>query len=166
MVSEKLFSAREAAQVLGVSYPTLKMWIYKKKIRTIKTAGGHHRIPESQLDKFLHRAQETGDVAVAPHRIQKNQRTESVDRPGDRNKSERPDGAGELVHRRAAHHFDYYRRRSAGDAPKKRRDGGRAGKVHGSDAAETLAASAYLVAAASAAGKVNPYLRESRAARI
>lgn len=63
MTSEKLFSAREAAQVLGVSYPTLKLWIYKKKIRTIKTAGGHHRIPESQLDKFLHRSRETGDVA-------------------------------------------------------------------------------------------------------
>ncbi|MEQ1353881.1 MAG: helix-turn-helix transcriptional regulator [Candidatus Acidiferrum sp.] len=65
MGSEKLFSAREAAQVLGVSYPTLKLWIYKKKIRTIKTAGGHHRVPESQLDKFLHRSsQAKGDVAA------------------------------------------------------------------------------------------------------
>lgn len=63
MPAEKLFSPREAAQVLGVSYPTLKTWIYKKKIRTIKTAGGHHRIPESQLDKFLHRANERADVA-------------------------------------------------------------------------------------------------------
>jgi molybdopterin-binding protein len=63
MPAEKLFSPREAAQVLGVSYPTLKLWIYKKKIRTIKTAGGHHRIPESQLDKFLHQANERGDVA-------------------------------------------------------------------------------------------------------
>jgi molybdopterin-binding protein len=63
MTAEKMFSPREAAQVLGVSYPTLKLWIYKKKIRTIKTAGGHHRIPESQLDKFLHRAEEGGDVA-------------------------------------------------------------------------------------------------------
>ena len=45
MPAEKLFSPRQAAQVLGVSYPTLKTWIYKKKIRTIKTAGGHHRIP-------------------------------------------------------------------------------------------------------------------------
>ncbi|MDP9338095.1 MAG: helix-turn-helix transcriptional regulator [Acidobacteriota bacterium] len=62
MASEKLFSAREAAQILGVSYPTLKLWIYKKKIRTIKTAGGHHRIPESQLDKFLHRSRENADV--------------------------------------------------------------------------------------------------------
>jgi molybdopterin-binding protein len=63
MPAEKLFSPREAAQVLGVSYPTLKLWIYKKKIRTIKTAGGHHRIPESQLDKFLHQANERGGVA-------------------------------------------------------------------------------------------------------
>jgi molybdopterin-binding protein len=63
MPAEKLFSPRQAAQVLGVSYPTLKTWIYKKKIRTIKTAGGHHRIPESQLDKFLHQANDRGDVA-------------------------------------------------------------------------------------------------------
>jgi molybdopterin-binding protein len=63
MEREKLFSAREAAQILGISYPTLKLWIYKKKIRTVKTAGGHHRIPESQLDKFLHRVRERGDVA-------------------------------------------------------------------------------------------------------
>jgi molybdopterin-binding protein len=63
MNNEKMFSPRQAAQVLGVSYPTLKLWIYKKKIRTIKTAGGHHRIPESQLDKFLHRAGEKRDVA-------------------------------------------------------------------------------------------------------
>jgi molybdopterin-binding protein len=64
MTAEKLFSPRQAAQVLGVSYPALKTWIYKKKIRTIKTAGGHHRIPESQLDKFLHQASERGDVVT------------------------------------------------------------------------------------------------------
>ena len=62
MPTAKLFTPRDAAQVLGVSYPTLKQWIYKKKIRTVKTAGGHHRIPEQQIDKFLYRAEETGDV--------------------------------------------------------------------------------------------------------
>jgi molybdopterin-binding protein len=61
-VADKLFSPREAAQVLGISYPTLKQWIYKGKIRTAKTAGGHHRIPEREIDKFLYRAAETGDV--------------------------------------------------------------------------------------------------------
>ena len=59
----KLFTPREAAKVLGVSYPTLKQWIYKGKIRTVKTAGGHHRVPEKQLDKFLYRASETAPVA-------------------------------------------------------------------------------------------------------
>jgi len=59
----KLFSPREAAKVLGVSYPTLKQWIYKGKIRTVKTAGGHHRIPEKQVDKFLYKAGERGDVS-------------------------------------------------------------------------------------------------------
>jgi molybdopterin-binding protein len=59
----KLFMPREAAQVLGISYPTLKQWIYKGKIRTVKTAGGHHRIPEKEVDKFLYRAGEQGEVA-------------------------------------------------------------------------------------------------------
>jgi molybdopterin-binding protein len=55
MRHENLLTPREAAQVLGVSYPTLKQWIYKRKLRTVKTAGGHHRIPESQLDRYLYR---------------------------------------------------------------------------------------------------------------
>jgi molybdopterin-binding protein len=49
-----LLSPRDAAKVLGITYPTLKQWIYKGKLRTVKTAGGHHRIPESELDRFLH----------------------------------------------------------------------------------------------------------------
>ncbi len=53
-----LLSPREAATVLGVSYPTLKQWIYKKKLRTVKTPGGHHRVPESELDKFLYKKSE------------------------------------------------------------------------------------------------------------
>ena len=62
MSAQKLVTPREAAQVLGVSYPTLKQWIYKRKLRTVKTAGGHHRIPESELDRFLHTAQQRGPV--------------------------------------------------------------------------------------------------------
>jgi len=61
--SPKLFTPREAAQVLGISYPTLKQWIYKKKIRTVRTAGGHHRIPEKEIDRFLYRASEGREPA-------------------------------------------------------------------------------------------------------
>ena len=53
MMRAKLYSPREAAQILGVSYPALKQWIYKKKIKTVQTAGGHHRVPEAEIDKFL-----------------------------------------------------------------------------------------------------------------
>lgn len=44
---------REAATRLGISYPTLKKWIYGGKIRTVTTPGGHHRIPESELERFI-----------------------------------------------------------------------------------------------------------------
>jgi molybdopterin-binding protein len=51
----ELVTAREAARILGISYPTLKQWIYGRKLRSVKTAGGHHRIPRAELDRFLHR---------------------------------------------------------------------------------------------------------------
>jgi molybdopterin-binding protein len=63
MPSPKLLKPRDAAQILGISYVTLKQWIYKRKLKTVRTAGGHHRIPESELDKFLYRPSQTGDVA-------------------------------------------------------------------------------------------------------
>src|SRR6185312_442668 len=53
-MSTELIKPKEAALRLGVSYPTIKQWIYQHKIRTVKTSGGHHRIPESELDQFLH----------------------------------------------------------------------------------------------------------------
>ena len=52
----KLYLVRDACKVLGVSYPALKQWIYKGKIKTVKTAGGHHRIPESEIDRLLSRS--------------------------------------------------------------------------------------------------------------
>jgi len=63
MPAPTLLKPREAAQILGISYPTLKQWIYGKRIRTVKTAGGHHRIPESELDRFLFRAREPREVS-------------------------------------------------------------------------------------------------------
>jgi molybdopterin-binding protein len=50
-----LLQLRDAALQLGVSFPTIKQWIYKKKLRSIQTAGGHHRIPQREVDKLLFR---------------------------------------------------------------------------------------------------------------
>jgi molybdopterin-binding protein len=52
-----LVQLRDAAKVLGIRYSTLKRWIHTRKIQTVKTQGGHHRIPESELDKHLHVAE-------------------------------------------------------------------------------------------------------------
>src|SRR5208282_4384185 len=50
-----LLHLRDAALQLGISFPTIKQWIYKQKIRSIQTAGGHHRIPRNEVDKLLFR---------------------------------------------------------------------------------------------------------------
>ncbi len=53
--SQTLLTVREAAKSLGISYPTMKHWILAGKIRTVKTPGGHHRIPIGELDQYLPR---------------------------------------------------------------------------------------------------------------
>ncbi len=56
----KLYTPRDAAQVLGVSYATLKQWIYHGKLKSVQTPGGHHRIPETEIDRLLPRASQAG----------------------------------------------------------------------------------------------------------
>jgi molybdopterin-binding protein len=48
-----LLTVRAAAERLGVSYSTLKQWIYKGSVRTVRTDGGHHRVPEAEIDRLL-----------------------------------------------------------------------------------------------------------------
>ncbi|MHB1023065.1 MAG: TOBE domain-containing protein [Acidobacteriaceae bacterium] len=51
-----MLTPREAALRLGIAYPTIKQWLYSGKLKAAKTPGGHYRIPESELDAFLHKA--------------------------------------------------------------------------------------------------------------
>ena len=60
----ELIKPRDAAVRLGISYPTVKQWIYHGKLRTIKTAGGHHRVPQSELDRYLQRL----EIKAGPER--------------------------------------------------------------------------------------------------
>lgn len=52
---DELLRLREAALQLRISFPTIKQWIYAGKIHSVLTAGGHHRIPQSEVDRFLYR---------------------------------------------------------------------------------------------------------------
>ncbi len=55
----KLLKPKEAADMLGVSFPTVKQWIYNGKIRSVKTAGGHHRIPSDEVERILNPKKQT-----------------------------------------------------------------------------------------------------------
>ena len=46
----------------GRELSALKQWIYKGKIKTVKTPGGHHRIPEAEIDRLLPAVPQRGPV--------------------------------------------------------------------------------------------------------
>jgi len=70
-----LLRPRDASLQLGISFPTIKQWIYKRKLRSVKTPGGHHLIPQSEIDRLLFR---TRGKTVA-------ERTDAVRRVSGRN---------------------------------------------------------------------------------
>jgi molybdopterin-binding protein len=63
-MNEEFLKPRDAALELRISFPTIKQWIYKRKIRSIRTAGGHHRIPQNEVDRLLFRTR----AKTAPER--------------------------------------------------------------------------------------------------
>jgi molybdopterin-binding protein len=65
-----LLTVRTAAARLGVGYSTLKQWIYAGKVRTTTTAGGHHRIEETELERLTAQARPLEAPAPKPRREQ------------------------------------------------------------------------------------------------
>lgn len=61
----RLLPVREAAERLGISYPTIKQWIYKGSIRTVRTEGGHHRVPETEIDRLIARRSSNDSTRAA-----------------------------------------------------------------------------------------------------
>jgi len=69
MSSPTLLTPRQAAEKIGISYPALKHWILAGRIQTVKTPGGHHRVPLDELKKFLPAPQRPGPTAAGTGRI-------------------------------------------------------------------------------------------------
>ena len=61
-----LLTVTAAAQRLGVGYSTLKQWIYAGKVRTTTTAGGHHRISDSEIERLVARGSPDSGPAPTP----------------------------------------------------------------------------------------------------
>ena len=62
----ELLTARQAARHLVVTYSTLKQWIYKGSVRTVRTEGGHHRVSTDEVERLL--ARQGKPAANAPAR--------------------------------------------------------------------------------------------------
>jgi len=50
---EKLYSMREASEILGVHIRTLQKWDEEGKIHCVRTIGGKRRVPESEIKRIL-----------------------------------------------------------------------------------------------------------------
>ena len=55
MCALSLLTVRAAASRLGIGYSTLKQWIFKGRVRTTQTEGGHHRVSEAEIDRLMAR---------------------------------------------------------------------------------------------------------------
>jgi molybdopterin-binding protein len=49
--SGPLLTPREFADRMGISYPTVKQWLYRGQLHAVKTPGGHYRIPAEEVEK-------------------------------------------------------------------------------------------------------------------
>ncbi len=66
MTASTLLTPRQAADKIGISYPALKHWILAGRIRTVKTPGGHHRVPLEALQEFMpHSAAHSGSGRIS-----------------------------------------------------------------------------------------------------
>jgi len=52
MKNSELLSPAAAAELLGVTVPTLREWEAKGKLKVVRTPGNHRRIPRSEIDRL------------------------------------------------------------------------------------------------------------------
>jgi molybdopterin-binding protein len=71
----QLLTPREAAASIGVSYATIKKWILAGSLKSVRTPGGHHRIPQSALAPL---STATSTAKPEKTRIQSRQRFRTV----------------------------------------------------------------------------------------
>jgi excisionase family DNA binding protein len=48
----RLFTVRQASEQLGVGYSTFKRWVHAGLVRTTRTAGGHHRVSDAEVERL------------------------------------------------------------------------------------------------------------------
>ncbi len=60
VVKGKLYTVKQASEILGVHPKTIQKWDREGKIKVVRTPGGRRRIPESEIKRLLGIKEENG----------------------------------------------------------------------------------------------------------
>jgi len=75
---EKLYSMKEASEMLGVNLRTLQRWDEEGKIHCVRTVGGKRRVPESEIKRILGLHEEKKVIGYA--RVSSNTQRDDLER--------------------------------------------------------------------------------------
>jgi len=75
---EKLYTMKEASQMLGVNLRTLQRWDEEGKIHCVRTVGGKRRVPESEIKRILGLHEERKMIGYA--RVSSNTQRDDLER--------------------------------------------------------------------------------------
>ena len=79
---KKAYSTSEAAKELGVSFRTIKNWIYENKIETFITPTKQHRITQETINKIKHQTEK--DKTATYSRVSSTKQKEDLERQKQR----------------------------------------------------------------------------------
>ena len=75
---EKLYTMKEASEILGVHIRTLQKWDEEGKIHCVRTVGGKRRVPESEIKRILGLHEERKIIGYA--RVSSNTQRDDLER--------------------------------------------------------------------------------------
>lgn len=79
VVKEKLYTLKQASEILGAHPKTIQRWDREGKIRVVRTPGGRRRIPESEIKRILGEIPENGRV-IGYARVSSNTQEDDLER--------------------------------------------------------------------------------------
>nr|WP_083809502.1 IS607 family transposase [Methanotorris igneus] len=88
MVSlERLYTMKEACELLGVHIKTLQRWDREGKIKCVRTVGGKRRVPESEIKRILGIKDKEQRKIIGYARVSSNTQKDDLERQIDAIKS-------------------------------------------------------------------------------
>jgi len=79
VVKEKLYTLKQASEILGAHPKTIQRWDREGRIRVVRTPGGRRRIPESEIKRILGEIPENGRV-IGYARVSSNTQEDDLER--------------------------------------------------------------------------------------